>query len=746
MDRNPHAQGRAMTLDDDILLFAEEDDLTLPSGTSPQPCWKVLIVDDDRDVHEATELALRTVRILERPLHFLHAYSAAEALDILARKQDIAVILLDVVMESEDAGLKTISTIREKLNLRNVRIVLRTGQPGHAPEIDTISRYDINDYKTKSELTRNKLYITLTTAIRSYRQLVMLEHSRHGLEQIISASNQLIAEQGLQDFAEGVITQIAGLLDIEPEGLICASEDLQGINYRVIAAAGHYRGLIQHRIEEIDNPHIVVALNDCLHQRKTLVLPDSLVLYFHGHNGHAFAAYLDSTRPLPEIDRHLLEVFCANIALGAENVQLVARLRSQAFEDALVRLPNRLALINSIDQEIEQGMPPDHVLVLINIDQFSGINDTLGHLYGDQLLKSVAMRLRNHLPQECMVARVGGDIFGLFGPLAELRPEKLFTLFSMPLPIGNSSHSITVSIGAVDLMQGENNGSDYLKDAHLALKRAKTGGLSQSARYSPDIGVETRERATLLQNLRNAFELRQFFLTYQPQIDLTSGQPAGFEALLRWRASDGTLITPDRFIPVAESSGLIVPLGEWVLRSALEAQRQLLAASGRRLRMAVNVSLAQLSQPGFLAMLDKALADGSADPSLVEIEITESSAMLGLTPLVALLHEIKQRGVLLAIDDFGTGYSSLSYIDQLPVDRIKIDRAFVSPLDSPDRRSRIVDLVIPMGHSLGMKVLAEGVETGQQADILRSLGCDEGQGFLFARPQTLEDMLKWLED
>ena len=137
------------------------------------------------------------------------------------------------------------------------------------------------------------------------------------------------------------------------------------------------------------------------------------------------------------------------------DTQPIARLRSQAFEDALVRLPNRLALINSIDQEIEQGMPPDHVLVLINIDQFSGINDTLGHLYGDQLLKSVAMRLRNHLPQECMVARVGGDIFGLFGPLAELRPEKLFTLFSMPLPIGNASHSITVSIGAVDLMQGE---------------------------------------------------------------------------------------------------------------------------------------------------------------------------------------------------------------------------------------------------------------------------------------------------
>ncbi|MCB1768966.1 MAG: DUF3369 domain-containing protein, partial [Candidatus Competibacteraceae bacterium] len=240
---------------DEFLSFLDEEASSLSPATSvAERVWRVLIVDDDRDVHTATEFALGETIILNRRLQFLHAYSGVEALQLLRREPHVAVILLDVVMETEDIGLRIVQAIREELGLNHTRIILRTGQPGHAPEIDTINRYDINDYKTKSELTRNKLYTTLTTAIRCYDQLCQLDASRRGLEQIVAASNRFIVEQGLQTFAEGVIIQIAGFVGIEPEGLMCVSTHPAGASDDpmtdpqpiITAAMGRYRYLIQH--------------------------------------------------------------------------------------------------------------------------------------------------------------------------------------------------------------------------------------------------------------------------------------------------------------------------------------------------------------------------------------------------------------------------------------------------------------------------------------------------------------------
>ncbi|MEZ5584772.1 MAG: DUF3369 domain-containing protein, partial [Candidatus Competibacteraceae bacterium] len=212
-----------MSEQDEFLSFLDEGEKSPAPAGIAERSWQVLIVDDDPDVHATTEFALGDVIIQDRRLEFLHAYSGSEALQLLRQKAHVAVILLDVVMETEDAGLRIVRAIREELGLMHTRIILRTGQPGHAPEIDTISRYDINDYKTKSELIRKKLYTTLTTAIRCYDQLCRLDASRRGLEQIVAASNQFIVKQGLQTFAEGVITQIAGFAGIDPEGLICVS-------------------------------------------------------------------------------------------------------------------------------------------------------------------------------------------------------------------------------------------------------------------------------------------------------------------------------------------------------------------------------------------------------------------------------------------------------------------------------------------------------------------------------------------
>ena len=370
-----------MSVSDDPLVFLDEEDDAAESSADFSPPWRILVVDDDGDVHETSRFALSGIRILGRPLSLLHAMSGREALEILRSEGNIAVILLDVVMESEDAGLRLVDVIRSELKLVNTRIILRTGQPGHAPECETIARYDINDYKTKSELTQEKLFASLTSAIRSYDQLLRLDANRRGLEKIVAASNQFIADQGLQAFAEGVITQIAGLLGVEPEGLVCAAaEDGPGdgpLEYRVIAAAGHFSHLIQRRLSELDDPWMASQLAGALRDRHSLVHPRSMALYFRKSEDEGFAAFIDSARPIREVDRELLEVFCTNIALCAKNVDLVAELRRDAFVDRQMGLPNRTALVCALNARLRADGRPG-ALAIVDVDQFASANDMLG--------------------------------------------------------------------------------------------------------------------------------------------------------------------------------------------------------------------------------------------------------------------------------------------------------------------------------------------------------------------------------
>jgi len=734
--------------DEFIELIEDVPQQTGKAEHCSMPPWKVLIVDDDVDVHESTTFALQGLTIEGRTLQLLHASSSEEALRLLVREDNIAVILLDVVMETDDSGLRAVDAIRNDLNLRNIRIILRTGQPGHAPEIETIQRYDINDYKTKSELTRTKLYTTLTTAIRAYHQLSRMDANRRGLEQIIEASNQLIAERGLTSFAEGIIMQIASLIDIRPEGLVCASKghassDNDPQQLKIIAAAGCYRHLIQHPLADIGNERIIADLTRCLNERRNLIGDHSLSFYFSGRDEAGYAAFVDSPQLLDEIDRHLLQVFCTNIALCAQNVQLVDRLHDLAFVDTMLGLPNRTAFVQQLSARLGDRRHGASAVALIDIDHFAETNDMFGHAYGDLLLAAIAARLREHLNTGHTIARVAGDTFALLGDRRQINPERLIALFTPPFTIEGVARPVSVSMGFAPISD-ETDGQEVLKNASIALKRAKSKGQGLAETYTPAIGQETKEHMGLLQGIYHAFADQRFFLVYQPQINLFTNEVTGLEALLRWRTADGALVPPGRFIPVAERSGLIVTLGEWVLRSALEAWKVIRDAGYADLRMAVNVSLVQCKHPAMLDMLDHILVDSNADPAHLELEITESVAIMGMTQVVSLLKAIKERHIDVAIDDFGTGFSSLSYLDRLPVDRLKIDRSFVAPLDDSRTGARIAEMIVSLGHTLGITVLAEGVEDPEQAVILKNIGCNEAQGYLYAKPMPLNELLVWL--
>jgi diguanylate cyclase (GGDEF)-like protein len=741
----------------DDLVFADEVDAV---DVSQRPPWRILVVDDDADVHSTTTFALDNVTMQGRGLTFLHAYSAAEAFAVLGRENDIAVILLDVVMERADAGLQLVRRIRDELDLHDVRIILRTGQPGYAPEMEAIRGYDINDYRTKSELTRTKLYTAVAAAIRSYEQLCALEANRVGMEHIVAACAQLMALYGVRDVAYGILAQAAGLIGQPVDGVLCTREFGDGTGtgafgpLRVVAACGASRDLDGCELgAQYDDPHVTrltLAAERTLARRGCTTDDGMLTLFFPGKAGRDFVACMPLERTVSDVETRLLKVFCGMVAVSLDNCELVTDLNKSAFHNPLTGLPNRTRMIELIDATLAAGADNDAVLALVDIDHFAETNDALGHRFGDLLLAAVARRLCTRLAPglapSLHIGRIGGDIFCVLGSAELAQPAALQTLFLEAFHIDGQDVQVSSTLGLVRLSEHDGSGADALKDGDIALKRAKLQQRAGHCYFSRSMGVEIRERVRMMHALRSGFRGGELFLDYQPQIDLATNRAVGAEALLRWRQPDGKLVAPDRFIPIAEYSGLIVEIGEWVLRQACAELLRLRAAGHTAFTMSVNVSQVQLRHPHFLDMLRRALDDTGAPPDFIELEITESMAMEEPAALVEKLAHVKRTGVSIAIDDFGTGFSSLSHLQRLQVDRLKIDRTFVTEITGSARGSSIAQMVVQLGRNLGLSVVAEGVEDERQAQILRQLGCPLAQGFLYSRPLSPEALLAWLAD
>ncbi|WP_076590948.1 GGDEF/EAL domain-containing response regulator [Herminiimonas arsenitoxidans] len=740
--------GKLVSHSEDDLVFLDETVRVSGDGKlgASSDVWQVMIIDDDADVHSATTFALSNVEIQNRPLAFLHAYSAEQAREILAKEPHIAVILLDVVMEQQDEGLQLVHYIRDVLHRAEVRIILRTGQPGYAPEIDAIQQFDINDYKTKSELTRIKLYTVVTAAIRSYEQICTINSSSSGLDMILRASTELMALQTFEEFTTGVITQIARLLSLPPDGLFCIQEQLHNQENAlfIVAAAGKYSDLINHPLSSIEDASIDKTLTRALHEKRNIYGREFTALHFTGNAFRNFAAFFRTERPLNDIELRLLEVFCSNISVGLANISLVTRLHNSAFYDSLTKLPNRTRLKEIIDENLISTKNQPTTLALIDIDHFAETNDTLGHQFGDLLLLAVATRLQSRLGDRLIVARVGGDTFGVLGDDIQVNPAAVLAQFERPFSIDGQDVQLSATVGLVRLSEHKGRGVEALKNAHIALKRAKHQQRTGHLYFSRNMGIDIRERVNMMHALRAAFEERHLSVVYQPQVDMATRMPVGAEALLRWTTEDGSSIPPSRFIPIAEYSGLIIELGEWVLRQACQELVRVQRLGFTDFMVSVNVSQVQFRHPHFLSMLRNALHDTNAPPHCIELEITESMAMEEPDALIKLLDQITATGVSIAIDDFGTGFSSLSHLQKLSVDRLKIDRAFVTEITDSSRGSSIAEMIIQLGRNLELDIIAEGVEDERQAEILTALGCPMGQGYLFAKPMTSDALHSWL--
>lgn len=730
--------------DDDFLFLAEDDSVYTPA---PQVTgeWHLLIVDDDEEIHTVTRLALSDLLVQGRRLVFHHAYSGRAAIEFLKKNPHIAVILLDVVMESDDAGLLVVQQIREQLGMDEVRIVLRTGQPGYAPEESVIKEYDINDYKTKTELTRSKLVTSIISSIRSYQQIRTINQNRLGLQKIINAGANLLEQHSLHEFSEGVVTQISSLIGLHAEGVLCAQIEDDGSasdNVYVLGAAGHYAPYIKCKLERLGNERIIQQILHCLAEKRHIFTAFDTVLYL-GNAEHSAAVYIETNRPIEDFDRQLIEVFLSNISIGYENVTLFQQLKHAAYIDPLTKTPNRNEYTQLL-QETRRLAPESTVAVLIDIDHFSDVNDGLGQEIGNELLVSVTHRLVAKFGDIAQIARIGADVFGLIGPEAQLTPEQLNAVFAEPFQASEHSLQINATFGFCRLTDSVRQGLGILKQVYIALNRAKKN-LSQNFEfYHAEQEDQMAERLALLRRLRQDFTQDKLALWYQPQISLSDNKIIGMEALLRWPDGQGGYISPAVFIPLAEYSGLIVEIGDWVIRQACQQIRYLAEQGLEPLRIAVNVSMPQFRSPHFVKSVIDAVQASKIDPQLLELEITESVVMDEPKIVIDALNQLKAHGIKVAIDDFGIGFSSLSYLQQLPLDRIKVDRAFVRDFAKPNG-AVIAETIVSLGKRLGLSTIAEGIETPEQAAAVKAMGCDEVQGFMYAKPMPTADLLAFID-
>lgn len=727
--------------DDDLIIL--QDDPPESQTAEAEVPWSILIVDDDEQVHEVTRFALEGRRVLGRPLRFQSARSAAEARALLAR-QRYSLILLDVVMEAEDAGLKLVGEIRGHFGDPAVRIVLRTGQPGFAPELEVIQNYDINDYRAKSELTSQRLLTSLTSALRSYEQICTIEASRAGLGRVLDAASELLSIHSLETYTARVLAQICGMLELPAEGLVClAGLDERELpeDWRILAAAGPHAGLAGRTLGALPSPARRTRIAAARRQRRSIYADDHLTLVLESARLGALLIDLDTHGQLPELSRRLLDLYAINVLAGLDNTQLIAELENYAFRDSLTGLGNRTALEQELKRRCEAGRP--FALLLTDIDNFQAVNDGLGHEVGDQTLKRLGALLVGAFPAEAFVARIAADSFAAIVPAeVPLEPalQALHRQLERNLPVGEHLVPISVTAGIARFPE-HGEASALFRNAGMALKQAKRQQRGGHQSFDDRFEQDLRQRLELVRELRSPAGQAALRLMYQPQRQLGDGRLFGVEALLRWQRAPGQLLAPDRFIAAAEESGQIVRIGAWVLKEACRQQRQW-ASEGLDVCVAVNVSPRQIREPDFPATVEAALIETGIRPDRLELEVTESLLLDEGERAVAVFGQLRQRGVRIAIDDFGTGHSSLGRLQQLPLDRLKIDRSFVTGIDTRSENRVIAELVIKLGHALGLAVLAEGVETEAQESVLRALGCDEVQGYRYGRPMWPDEVPK----
>lgn len=675
---------------------------------------RILIVDDDQFIREMFKETLDNGGFLTT--------TASDGVEALARLTELQpdLVLLDLFMPNLD-GFETCQQIRNLPNGTHTPVLMITSRD-NTELVHRAFESGATDFITKS-ITPELLIYRVRCMLRNASTLKKLEASEDHSRVLRAAVDSLQIGITFAD-ASG---KIAYLNPAEARMHGYEVEELIGRNAREFASK------LLRRKRPSDNRKV-----DTAWRRESINLK---------RTGEEFPVMLNSI-PVRDSDQRYLGMVttCEDISEQKEAEEKIKRL---AYFDILTGLPNRGMFLDRLHQSLALANRDGSKvgLIFLDLDQFKDINDTLGHSAGDRLLCEVALRLAGCLRESDILARLGGDEFVvlLTSVICQERLsaaiERILEIFETPFEIEERSVYSSASIGIALYPDDSHDASSLFRCADTAMYNAKNEGRGRFRFFSKEMNEKNMRRVALENSLRRGLERGEFFVHYQPQWNLKTNKMVGAEALLRWQSEEFGLLPPSEFIPLLEDSGLIFSIGEWVLKCAcLQASRW--AEEGHpQFRVAVNISGKQLKQPEFVEMLTGIIRESGVDPGCIELEFTESVIMENVEGTIETLAALKLIGVQLSIDDFGTGYSSLNYLKHFPVDRIKIDRTFVSGVNSSNDDAAIVEAMIAMGQRLNLTVLAEGVENSDQLHYLSTRGCDEVQGFYLAMPMAADALV-----
>lgn len=738
----------------DELLFTFADESVTPLDAITEPPWVVLSVEDDPGYQQSLKVGLSSLTVKERPVLFLTASSASQASSIIAERNDIAVILLDVVMEQDDAGLFLVNTIRNVLGNNEVRIVLLTGQPGMAPRMDTMRDFDVDEYWNKVDLTEDKLRTIVSSNIRTWHSMHELSTARRGLQMIVDASKAIISRHDVHEFTKAVLDEVARLIGVPRSGGIACAYNTQPDNWHdcpIIAVNGEFANkqpqtlqqLVSQEGEEL-RPLMETAAASGQHQFKGMWS----VLYFSTHqvDQRHYLIIVKSPERLLSSHISLLMVLSENVSNGFTNLALMNKLSAMAFYDQELLIANR----NWLQRELvtaSQQERANTAIVVIKVEDYYPCEIMLGADFAIDMMRSLLNTLRERFARYQTVARIEDDTFAFLFDRQQLPADQVLTdVTDLSLNISSLSHKASCAIAVLDLQHVANQEPE--KALRLAEATLNEGQQQHTpvAHYSPVLKETLESHYLLLKELQDAIsEPQELALHYQPKYDLHTGRIVGAEALLRWHHPSKGLIMPASFIPLAETSGLVNKLDLLVMQQVFKDMRQL-QRHDFALPVSFNVSCSSFDNSDFLQAFDQQLDNTSVPHQLLEVEVTESQAVGDYLGVKDVLNHIANQGVRVSIDDFGTGYSSLAHVAKLPAHVLKVDRSFISQLtgEDPDGGLAMLKMIKALGDQFGADLVAEGVETDEQRQILADNGFSLAQGFLFSRAIPLAALLEQL--
>ena len=721
----------------------------MPQPEQKKNFYKVLSVEDDPDYQEALLNSLATLNYDGKEVEILTANSARGAVAVIARNPDISVILLDVIMEEDDAGLRLVDTIRDGIGNDLVRIVLLTGQSGVAPANDIMKEYDIDDYWSKPDLTHDHLQTIILSNLRTWHHLRDMKEARHGMQMLVESSQRLATKRDILGYTQSILEEVSQLLNIKRGGMVCFSNSTDSnIEQALIVAASGDLAHCSHQYlgTALDDKSLMRHIATACDNKQHVFIEGYSILFFANKEltNKECILLVKLDRELQPNDLNLLEVMCENINVGFRNVALHSKLTELAYFDPVSGIHNK----NWLSREIKNMSLidlPYAKLMMLHVEDLSHTETVLGSRFVDQLIQALYGHLRSCFTNTINIALIERDTLAVVVYSNQTYDEQqLEPIIHANLTIENVTHTVDIIISSIDLAVFDHYEAEQIISAgESALEHAKRHGLSFLV-YSEALAAAITERYSLLTDLRDAVVKDQIEVYLQPKVSLDNSALVGFEALARWQHHSGCYVPPDQFIKLAESCGLISLLDKNIMRRSCMASK-FLAERGIKVPISVNVTGSEIVRPDYFELLEAMLNEMALDPCLIELEITETQLIEEKATIFKQLDTLKNNGIRVNIDDFGTGYSSLAYLSTLALSTLKIDHSFVWRMADSEKDWQILKMIIELGKVLGLTVIAEGIETTEQRDQLRALGCLQGQGYLFAKPMPLHEVLEWHE-